>query len=226
MHPGPVSALAARNGALFLLVASMAVAWFALTGASAAVDTHILQALRSPENPAIGIGPPGAGRVFWLVSLLGTYVWLAAAALTGVGVLLVTGRRRLALAFFCAVASAFVAALLLKLAAGRPRPDIVPHLGGFAGASFPSSHAMLSLAVYGMLAIAIGRITMSNGLRWLMYAVAVALAAVIGFSRLYLGVHWPTDVMAGWFIGGAWALGFFWIAAGSPDRRRNHARSG
>lgn len=235
MHPPHLPAR--RDGApallaVTLLMASCLIGWLALSGASATWDADILLALRQPDNPALGRGGAGAARGFWLVSILGSYAWLSAIAGAAIVFLAATGRRRLALAVLCAVASAVLAALALKVLAARPRPDVVPHLGGFTGASFPSSHAMLSIAIYGTLAVAL---TASPPARWLACLAAIALAAVIGFSRLYLGVHWPTDVLAGWCLGGAWALGFAWVSGfawfcgpagqvhGGAQSRRDHA---
>ncbi|GHE64010.1 hypothetical protein GCM10019059_24470 [Camelimonas fluminis] len=209
-----------------LLLVSFLIGWLALGGASVTWEAGILRALRQPDNPALGVGPSGTAVGFWLVSFLGSYAWLSAMAAAGCAFLAATGRRRLALAVLCAVASAILAALALKVLAGRPRPEVVPHLGGFTGASFPSSHAMLSIAVYGTLAVALAA---SRTSRWLACLAAIALAAVIGFSRLYLGVHWPTDVLAGWCLGGAWLLGFTWFCGPSgagrarTPPRRDHA---
>jgi len=233
----PPPTAARRHGAVALsavalLIASLYIGWLGLSGASASWEADVLLALRQPGDHAVGLGPAGTARAFRLVSVFGSYLWLAATAAATAIFLAATGRRRLALGVVCAVASAIVTVAALKLLAARPRPDVVPRLGGFSGASFPSSHAMLSMAVYGILAVVL---TTSRAARHTACIAAVAFSLVIGFSRLYLAVHWPTDVLAGWCLGAAWALGFAWIAGaalarGSPvatggpaGTRRDHA---
>jgi len=223
----PSHTAARRHGALALAIATLLLAscfigWLGLSGASQPWDANILLALRQPGDHAVGLGPAGTARAFWLVSVFGSSFWLSAATAAVAIFLAATGRRQLALGVVCAVASAILAVTALKLLAARPRPDVVPRLGGFNGASFPSSHAMLSIAVYGILAIAL---TTSRATRWLACAAAVALGLVIGFSRLYLAVHWPTDVLTGWCLGGVWALGFAWMLGGAlaAGSRRDHA---
>nr|WP_276510037.1 phosphatase PAP2 family protein [Niveibacterium umoris] len=123
-------------------------------------------------------------------------------------------RRDLRTAAFVAAAtvSGAVASLLLKSAFARPRPDLVPHATTVFTASFPSGHAMLSAVVYLTLGALLARITYGWWQKRYLMVLAVSLTAMIGASRVYLGVHWPSDVLAGWALGAAWALAC-WIFA-------------
>lgn len=98
-------------------------------------------------------------------------------------------------------------ASLLKVMFARARPVLVPHAVETFGSSFPSRHAMVATIVYLAFAFLLGRGTESLRLKIYFFGVAVGLALLVGLSRLFLGVHWPTDVLAGW------ALGLFWILA-------------
>ena len=104
------------------------------------------------------------------------------------------------------VASGTGLALVLKDLFHRPRPQVVPHLTDIATASFPSGHSMLSSLTYLTLAALLARASPDLGTKLYFLAVASALTAAIGCSRVYLGVHFPTDVFAGWCVGSAWAL--------------------
>lgn len=125
-------------------------------------------------------------------------VWTCAAA---VGLLL-QERRAGALRLVAASGGALVLAPLLKLVFARPRPDAVPHLVDVTMASFPSGHSLHSAAAYMTLAAVAAT---SSRHRPAAFALAATLTLLIGASRVYLGVHYPTDVLAGWFLGGAWA---------------------
>ena len=101
---------------------------------------------------------------------------------------------------------------LLKLGFARPRPDLVPHAVEVYTASFPSGHAMLSAVTYLTLAALLARVQPRRRLRIYVLALAVLTSLLVGASRVYLGVHWPSDVAAGWCVGAAWAL-LCWLAA-------------
>jgi undecaprenyl-diphosphatase len=101
---------------------------------------------------------------------------------------------------------------LLKLGFDRPRPDLVAHGAQVYSASFPSGHALMSAVAYLTLGALLARVQKGRRLKLYVLAVAVTLTFLIGVSRVYLGVHWPTDVLAGWCIGSAWAL-TCWVLA-------------
>ena len=100
----------------------------------------------------------------------------------------------------------------LKLVFVRGRPDLVEHLDRTFSSSFPSAHAMVSMLAWLTLAAVLVRFVAHDRTRTLVVAGAVVLSVLIGASRVYLGVHWPSDVLAGWSAGLAWASAC-WLAA-------------
>jgi undecaprenyl-diphosphatase len=107
---------------------------------------------------------------------------------------------------------------LLKLGFDRPRPDLVAHLVDVRTLSFPSGHAMLSAVTYLTIGVLVARVSPKRRIKVYVTAVALVLTLAIGLSRVYLGVHWPTDVLAGWSIGAAWAMAC-WLGAVFLQRR-------
>jgi undecaprenyl-diphosphatase len=102
--------------------------------------------------------------------------------------------------------------LALKNWFERPRPDIIVHELYRSTASFPSGHATMSALVYLTLAALVVRVIRDRRLKASVLAVAVLLTGLVGVTRVYLGFHWPSDVLAGWALGAAWALGFWTMA--------------
>src|SRR5581483_12443207 len=117
-----------------------------------------------------------------------------------------------ALVFALAIASASALNAAFKLGFHRVRPDVVPHLATVSSASFPSGHGTLSAATYLTLGAMLSHAQPRPVVRVYLLGAAVLLSLLIGLSRLYLGVHWPSDVLAGWCLGSAWALGFWLLA--------------
>jgi undecaprenyl-diphosphatase len=132
--------------------------------------------------------------------------------LTVAGYLLLARRPRTALLLLIGWAGAEGLSNGLKLLFSRPRPDLVPHAVEVTTASLPSGHALLAMAMYLSFAALIPGATSARPVRLYLLVVAVLLALLIGASRIYLGVHWPSDVLAGWAIGGAWAALIWWAS--------------
>ncbi|KHS46812.1 phosphatase PAP2 family protein [Novosphingobium subterraneum] len=95
---------------------------------------------------------------------------------------------------------------LVKIAVGRPRPMIVPHLTEAGGQSFPSGHSFNSAVIYIAIALAFAAMSPRRSIRWTLIISAIALSIAIAISRVWLGVHFPTDVAAGWLGGAGWAF--------------------
>jgi undecaprenyl-diphosphatase len=126
--------------------------------------------------------------------------------LATVGYLILIRQRAAALLTVLAIGGGSLFSSLLKSGFDRPRPDLVPHAVEVYSASFPSGHAMLATVTYLTLGALVARVQSSRRVQIYLLLWAVALSLLIGASRVYLGVHWPTDVLAGWCIGTAWAV--------------------
>lgn len=202
-QPRILLAMAAASAALW---AFLELADEVLEGESMPVDQALLLLLRSPSDPAEMLGPPWLEDFAHDVTALGDIGVLGLIVLVATGFLACAGRRRTALFVVGATGGGALASTLLKLAFARRRPDLVPHATEVTTASFPSGHAMVSAVVYLTLAALLARLVAAPRLKAYIIGVAVVLTLLIGTSRIYLGVHWPSDVLAGWAAGAAWAL--------------------
>ena len=174
-------------------------------GETHGVDRRLLLALRNPADPSDPIGPPWLEDIGRDLTALGGVAVLTLVTVAVAGYLLQVGRRR-ALAFVLAATLGGLAlSTTLKGAFDRPRPDVVPHLAHVQTASFPSGHSMLSAVVYLTLGALLAQFVESRRLRAYFVALALLFTFLVGASRVYLGVHYPTDVLAGWTAGLAWA---------------------
>jgi undecaprenyl-diphosphatase len=115
------------------------------------------------------------------------------------------------------------ATLALKALLARPRPETFLHNVYVSTASFPSGHAMMSAVTYLTLAAFLARELRSQSLKMYVMLLALNVSVLIGFSRVYLGVHWPSDVLAGWSFGAAWAL-LCWTTAERAQKRKQGAK--
>lgn len=182
-------------------------------------DEALLLALRTPGLPADPIGPIWLEETMRDITALGGTAVLCIVVLAVTGLLALAGRRREAIALLAAVGGGMVLSLLLKLGFDRPRPELVPHGMAVYTSSFPSGHSMMAAVTYLTLGSVIARDLRDHAMRACVLALAVAITVAVGISRVYLGVHWPTDVLAGWAIGAAWAaLSSLVVLAWSTDR--------
>jgi len=181
-------------------------------------DHAIMLGLRTPGHLEVPVGPRGLKAVMIDVTALGSVPILTLVMLVVVGLLLAMRRWVTALLTAAACASAGLVVTLLKNEVGRPRPAIVPHLVDASGLSFPSGHSAGSAAVYLTLTALATQVVEGEPVRRYLIAVAALLVGAIGVSRVYLGVHWPSDVLAGWSFGTLWALGWWKLGASLRER--------
>ena len=174
-------------------------------GETRGFDSAILLALRQPGDLATPIGPQWLKLVMIDLTALGGGVVLTLVALVVIGALLVQRKRAEALFVAVALGGGGALGIVLKSGYGRPRPDVVTHLVEVTSLSFPSGHAMNSAVVYLTLATLLARTEPNERVRVYLLVVAISLALLVGVSRVYLGVHWPSDVVAGWCLGAFWA---------------------
>jgi undecaprenyl-diphosphatase len=175
-------------------------------GDTLAFDRAILLALRDPAHNLQPIGPDWLRTVALDITALGGPVVLTLITAAITGFLLVIRRPGAAALVAASIITGMLLSTLLKDSFDRPRPEIVPHIVVATSASFPSGHALLSAVTYLTLAGLLMRIQNGSLAKAYVLGVAVLLTVSIGASRVYLGVHWPTDVVAGWSVGAAWAL--------------------
>ncbi len=168
-------------------------------------DTAVLLAMRTSDahDP---IGPPWLEFAARDVSALGGFTVLTLLTVLAGGFLLITKKYADALVLLVAVVGATALSESLKLGYARPRPDLVAHAVETLGSSFPSGHATLSAATYLTIGALVAHGQERQGVKTYIHVTAILLALLIGVSRVYLGVHWPTDVLAGWCVGAAWSI--------------------
>lgn len=203
----------ALGGLLFAFIADET-----FEGDARGFDESILLALREPGDPSNPIGPSWLEHALLDITALGGYVILTL-LVVGVAIyLLAANKRGTALLVVGAVGSGTVLSETLKLGFARPRPDLVAHLAEVQSASFPSGHAMISAVAYLTLGVLLTRAQKDRPVKIVIMTFAILITLMIGLSRIYLGVHWPTDVLAGWALGAAWSA-LWWLAAWWLQRR-------
>ncbi len=192
-------------------------------GTQFAFDRAIMLALRTPGDLATPIGPTALKQAMVDVTALGGETVLTLVVVLAIGFLLASRHLLTAALVFGGTVSGSIAVQVGKRLVGRERPALVDHLVEVSSASFPSGHASNSAIIYLTMALTVMQIVPRQAARWFLFAATLALVGTIGASRVYLGVHWPSDVLAGWSAGALWALA--WWALGSWLRLR-HARPG
>ncbi|BBO35498.1 phosphatase PAP2 family protein [Lacipirellula parvula] len=196
---------------LAAISAGLAVGFFSLSravvrGSTGDLDERILLAMRQPDNLADPIGPRWVEEVGRDFTALGGVAVLSLISATAVAFFWLASMRRAAVYVGIASVGAILLATVLKQSFDRPRPDLVPHGAVVYTSSFPSGHSTMAAAVYLTLGMVASRFVPHWRLKVLLIGVAILVTGAVGVSRVYLGVHWPSDVLAGWAVGTSWAL--------------------
>lgn len=206
------TSVAALCIAVILLLAAIWLMDEVRNGATQAFDQRLLLALRNPTDSADPIGPVWLEIMFSDITALGGTTVLILITLLAIFYLVMDGKLYAALFVLVSIGGGQLLSMTLKNVVDRPRPDLVAHLVEVQTASFPSGHAMLSAVSYLTLGALLARVQPRLRLKAFLLAVAMLLTFLVGASRVYLGVHWPTDVLAGWCFGAGWAL-LCWVIA-------------
>ncbi len=199
------------------LWAFIALAAEMLEGDLHAFDETVLLALRTPGDPTNPIGGAQVEVAMRDITALGGITVLTLISLSVLTFLVLRRQGASALFLTVAIIGGQLLSHLTKFGFSRPRPDLVPHGVEVATASFPSGHSMMAAVTYLTLAVMLSRTQSLLRIRAFFIVVAAILTILVGVSRVYLGVHWPSDVLAGWTLGAAWALGV-WLMARRMER--------
>jgi undecaprenyl-diphosphatase len=191
-------------------------------GGTQAFDQNLLLAFRT--GPAHSpLGPPPVREAARDITSLGGTAVLTIVTIIAAGFLALDGKTHMALFLCASVLGGVAASTVLKDVFHRPRPDLVPYSVYVSGASFPSGHSMMSAVTYLTLGALLARSQERKRIKAYFLLVAIFLTFSVGVTRVYLGVHWPTDVLAGWTAGSVWAL-LCWLAARWLQSRRTLER--
>lgn len=182
------------------------------------IDRAVILAMRTPDDLSDPIGPHWVEEIGRDFTALGGNGYLTLLTLAVVGYLYLDKKPHAAWLVVVAVGGGLLLSTGLKELFDRPRPDLVPHGSYTYTASFPSGHSMLSAVTYLTLGALLARLQSRRVIKVYLLGVALVLTLLVGVSRVYLGVHWPTDVLAGWSAGAAWAI-LCWTVARFLQRR-------
>jgi len=209
--------LAARYATELIVLAILAAV--ALSGAAfIEVADEVLERESDPLDRAILLWIRGAEPSPVIVEMvrdataLGSFFVLTLFVIAAAVFLALSGQPRTCFFVLAATLSGAVMSTALKEIFDRDRPDIFAHAAHVTSASFPSGHALLSAVVYFTLGAIVAEAVERTWLKIYVLAIAILLTVIVGLSRLYLGVHWPTDVLAGWALGAGWAIACWGVA--------------
>ena len=202
-----------ERSVLIALLMSFAATWCfvsiadeVIEGDALNVDRTLLLMLRSSDDVTNPVGPAWFEEMARDVTGLGGVGVLTFLTLATAGFLGMQGKWRLAIYLLFAVGVGVTISLALKAGFSRPRPDLVLHGSNVYTSSFPSGHSMMSAVTFLSIGALLAGSQKSLRLKAFVIGLAVLLSLSVGASRVYLGVHWPSDVLGGWTAGAAWAL--------------------
>jgi undecaprenyl-diphosphatase len=186
------------------------------------LDRALLLLLRKPGEPSVLIGPEWLHIYATDLTGLGSIAILTFIVLVVAGLFFGLGKRAEALLLIACSGGGVAISQILKSVVQRERPELSLHAVEVVNTSFPSGHAMLSAAVFLTLGALGAQFTPKKRIKAFAIGAAVVATLLVGVSRVYLGVHWPTDVLAGWCVGAAWAS-VCWLGAWAWERRGGRA---
>jgi undecaprenyl-diphosphatase len=186
-------------------------------GDAQALDTRILQAMRDRIDPSRPRGPAWLESAMLDLTAIGGPWVLGLVVMAVVGFLLLQTRYHTALVVLVTAVSGELVNAALKGFFLRPRPSVIPHLREVVSTSFPSGHAMESAIIYLTMGTMLMRLAESRVTKAYCLLMATLVTLLVGISRVYLGVHYPTDVIGGWIFGFVWAS-LCWIVAKRFER--------
>ncbi len=181
-------------------------------------DERVLLSLRNPADHSDPLGPAWVEETERDFTALGGVAVMGLLTLGVCGFLFMDGKNRAAVLVLIAVGGGLLWSSALKHGFERPRPELVPHGSYVYTSSFPSGHSTMAAATYLTLGALLARVQRRRRVKAFLLGFAVLITLLVGVSRVYLGVHWPTDVLAGWTLGGIWAL-ICWLLARWLQRR-------
>jgi len=213
---------------LFILVTALLafiyVAKEVSSGDTQKFDEWVLSNLRDGEATRLPIWPTWFTAIMTDITALGgaTVIFLITSAVFFY--LLIQKQYEFMLLILIATIGGALLSFGLKELFARERPPLIFHLLTVKSMSFPSGHAMMSSVVYLTQGALLAKVQSNKNLRAYILLIAIILVFLIGISRIYLGVHYPTDVLAGWSVGLAWAS-FCWLAAKYLQRRNEQKQN-
>ncbi|MET3925809.1 phosphatase PAP2 family protein [Devosia sp. 2618] len=202
---GEARLLAAIALASGLVLAFLGLADIVAEGETQAFDNAVLMLFRDPNDITQVIGPAWVHEMVRDITALGSFSLLGLLVMAVGSCLLLARMRNSAILLVVSVLGGTVLSTLLKMTYNRPRPDLMAMSQQFTS-SFPSGHAMLSAVTFLTVGALLARIAPTRSMKVFSISLAIFLTVIVGFSRIYMGVHYPSDVLAGWCLGAAWAL--------------------
>lgn len=206
---------AAKENPVIVAIIALCLACFALfvgvadqvtEGDTLAIDKQIMLALRNPADVTDPLGGPWLEEIMRDLTGLGGVFVLCFVTVSVFIYLLVIRHGAHALYIGLSIGTGLAFSSMLKYGFDRPRPDLVPHGSFVYTSSFPSGHSLMSALVYLTLGAMLAEFQPNRALKVYILAICVTVTLMVGCSRVYLGVHWPTDVLAGWLAGASWAM--------------------